>query len=108
MPAKGLGSDSPTSSGRDPAGTAKTFGDVFVARFRNPQGDHAGRLIEAAGLKGATEGGAMVSTKHANFIVNVGDAAASDVRALMTVCQDEVQKQFGVTLVPEVELVGEW
>jgi len=76
--------------------------------FRNPQGDHAGRLIEAAGLKGATEGGAMVSTKHANFIVNVGDAAASDVRALMTVCQDEVQKQFGVTLVPEVELVGEW
>ena len=50
----------------------------------------------------------MVSPKHANFIVNVGDAAASDVRALMTVCQDEVQKQFGVTLVPEVELVGEW
>ena len=76
--------------------------------FRNPPGDHAGRLIEAAGLKGRTIGGAMVSPKHANFIVNVGDAAASDVRALMTVCQDEVQKQFGVTLVPEVELVGEW
>ncbi len=76
--------------------------------FRNPPGDHAGRLIEAAGLKGATEGGAMVSTKHANFIVNIGDASADDVRALMTRCQAEVKKQFGVDLVPEVEMVGEW
>jgi len=76
--------------------------------FRNPPGDHAGRLIEAAGLKGATEGGAMVSTKHANFIVNVGDASANDVRTLMTLCQDTVREKFGVELVPEVELVGEW
>ncbi len=76
--------------------------------FRNPPGDHAGRLIEAAGLKGATEGGAMVSTKHANFIVNVGDATASDVKALMDRCQREVREKFGVELVPEVELVGEW
>jgi len=76
--------------------------------FRNPQGDHAGRLIEAAGLKGATEGGAMVSTKHANFIVNVGDASAADVKALMERCQREVAEKFGVDLVPEVELVGEW
>jgi UDP-N-acetylmuramate dehydrogenase len=76
--------------------------------FRNPQGDHAGRLIEAAGLKGATEGGAMVSTKHANFIVNVGDAAAIDVWRLMQRCQREVREKFGVELVPEVELVGEW
>ncbi|HEY3125549.1 MAG TPA: UDP-N-acetylenolpyruvoylglucosamine reductase, partial [Candidatus Limnocylindria bacterium] len=76
--------------------------------FRNPEGDHAGRLIEAAGLKGATEGGAMVSTKHANFIVNVGDASANDVRALMDRCQREVKEKFGIDLVPEVELVGEW
>ena len=76
--------------------------------FRNPPGDHAGRLIEAAGLKGATEGGAMVSTKHANFIVNVGDASADDVKGLMERCQREVKAKFGVDLRPEVELVGEW
>ena len=76
--------------------------------FRNPPGDHAGRLIEAAGLKGATLGGAMVSTKHANFIVNIGDASAHDVRTLMERCQREVREKFGVELVPEVEMVGEW
>ncbi|HZP95872.1 MAG TPA: UDP-N-acetylmuramate dehydrogenase [Candidatus Limnocylindria bacterium] len=76
--------------------------------FRNPPGDHAGRLIEAAGLKGATEGGAMVSTKHANFIVNIGDASAWDVRRLMERIQREVRSKFGVDLVPEVEMVGEW
>ena len=76
--------------------------------FRNPQGDHAGRLIDAAGLKGATIGGAMVSIKHANFIVNVGDASATDVKTLMERCQREVREKFGVDLVPEVELVGEW
>jgi UDP-N-acetylmuramate dehydrogenase len=76
--------------------------------FRNPPGDHAGRLIEAAGLKGLTEGGAMVSTKHANFIVNIGDASAQDVKTLMDRCRREVKEKFGVDLVPEVELVGEW
>jgi UDP-N-acetylmuramate dehydrogenase len=76
--------------------------------FRNPPGDHAGRLVEAAGLKGATEGGAMVSTKHANFIVNVGDASADDVRKLMRRCQEVVREKFGVELIAEVELVGEW
>lgn len=76
--------------------------------FRNPSGDHAGRLIEAAGLKGKSVGGAMVSDKHANFIVNTGDASADDVRALMKICQDEVERRFGVRLIPEVELVGEW
>ena len=76
--------------------------------FRNPPGDHAGRLIEAAGLKGATEGGAMVSTKHANFIVNIGDASATDVKRLMERCRNKVKEKFGVELVPEVELVGEW
>jgi len=76
--------------------------------FRNPPGDHAGRLIDAAGLKGAREGDAMVSERHANFIVNRGRASAADVRALMRRCQDEVRARFGVELVPEVELVGEW
>ena len=76
--------------------------------FRNPPGDHAGRLIEAAGLKGTRIGDAMVSEKHANFIVNVGLATASDVRALMRRCRAEVKERFGVDLVPEVELVGEW
>jgi UDP-N-acetylmuramate dehydrogenase len=76
--------------------------------FRNPPGDFAGRLIEAAGLKGHTIGGAMVSEKHANFIVNTSGATANDVRALMTFVQHEVAKRFNVKLVPEVEVVGEW
>jgi UDP-N-acetylmuramate dehydrogenase len=76
--------------------------------FRNPPGDFAGRLIEAAGLKGHTIGGATVSEKHANFIVNANGATASDVRALMAFVQHEVAKRFNVKLVPEVEIVGEW
>src|SRR3989441_3441702 len=76
--------------------------------FRNPPGDHAGRLIEAAGLQRERVGGPMGSEKHANFIVNTGDARADDVRALMEICQDEVEERFGVRLVPEVELVGQW
>src|SRR5881396_57189 len=76
--------------------------------FRNPPGDFAGRLIEAAGLKGRSVGGAVVSEKHANFIVNANGATAADVRALMTVVQREVAKKFDVKLVPEVKLVGEW
>lgn len=76
--------------------------------FRNPPGDYAGRLIEAAGLKGTIEGGAMVSTKHANFVVNIGDASAWDVRHLIERCQAEVKEKFGVELRTEVEMVGEW
>jgi UDP-N-acetylmuramate dehydrogenase len=76
--------------------------------FRNPPGDFAGRLIEAAGLKGRRVGGAVVSEKHANFIVNTGDAAARDVLDLMWVCRREVKARFGVDLTPEVEVVGDW
>ena len=76
--------------------------------FRNPPGDHAGRLIDAAGLKGRRVGGAMVSEKHANFIVNTGGASATDVFELMQLCQREVKERFRVDLVPEVERVGEW
>lgn len=75
--------------------------------FRNPQGDHAARLIEAAGLKGMKVGGAEVSTLHANFIVNTGQATAEDVLALMEKIKAVVADQFGVALVPEVFYVGE-
>ncbi|HEX9437783.1 MAG TPA: UDP-N-acetylmuramate dehydrogenase [Candidatus Limnocylindria bacterium] len=76
--------------------------------FRNPPGDFAGRLIEAAGLKGHRLGGARVSDKHANFIVNTGDATAKEILDLMWVCRREVKERFGIDLVPEVEVVGDW
>lgn len=75
--------------------------------FRNPPGDHAGRLIEAAGLKGYRIGGAEVSTKHANFIVNTGRATARDIERLIGHVQAEVERSFGVRLQPEVRIVGE-
>ena len=75
--------------------------------FRNPEGDHAARLIEGAGLKGRRHGGAQVSDKHANFIVNVGDASAADIEALIQEVQAEVQKVHGIELQPEVRIVGE-
>ena len=76
--------------------------------FKNPAGDFAGRLIEHAGLKGRTAGRAQISPEHANFIVNLGGARASDVRDLMGLIQEEVWKRSGVWLEPEVRLVGEW
>lgn len=76
--------------------------------FKNPRGDHAGRLIEAAGLKGWRVGGARISERHANFIVNEGRAQAADVQALMSVAQRAVWERSGVWLEPEVRLVGSW
>ena len=76
--------------------------------FRNPTGDSAGRLIDAAGLKGLRIGGAAISEKHANFIVNDRKGSAADVRAVLERARDEVARQFGVELVPEIELVGDW
>ncbi len=75
--------------------------------FRNPPGDHAARLIEACGLKGVTIGGARVSPKHANFIVNTGRASAADIERLIGHVQDVVARATGVRLVPEVRIVGE-
>lgn len=75
--------------------------------FRNPPGDHAARLIEAAGLKGTRIGGASVSDKHANFIINHGDATAADVEALIWRVRDTVERASGVRLEPEVRVVGE-
>ena len=74
--------------------------------FRNPPGEHAARLIEAAGLKGTREGGAQVSEKHANFIINTGDASARDIARLIERVQSEVERTSGVRLVPEVRRVG--
>jgi UDP-N-acetylmuramate dehydrogenase len=75
--------------------------------FRNPPGDHAARLIEAAGLKGREIGGARISEKHANFIVNPkGRARASDIEALIALTRDTVAKRFGIDLVPEVRIIG--
>jgi UDP-N-acetylmuramate dehydrogenase len=76
--------------------------------FRNPPGDFAGRLIEAAGLKGKRLGRSQISERHANFIVNLGGAKADNVRELMELARAEVKRQFGVELVPEVRLVGDW
>jgi UDP-N-acetylmuramate dehydrogenase len=74
--------------------------------FRNPEGDYAGRLIEAAGLKGLSIGGAQVSEKHANFIVNTGDATAQQIEDLIYLVQQKVQDQHGVLLTPEVHVIG--
>jgi UDP-N-acetylmuramate dehydrogenase len=75
--------------------------------FRNPPGDFAARLIQEAGLKGLRRGGAEVSTQHANFIVNTGQASAEDVLTLMADIQRIVRERFEVELVPEVLVVGE-
>ena len=96
--------------------------DEFVARrketqppgasmgstFKNPPGDYAGRLIEAAGLKGAQVGGAQISSLHANFMINTGGATAADLKALIDLAREGVRQRFGVELELEIELIGEW
>jgi UDP-N-acetylmuramate dehydrogenase len=76
--------------------------------FRNPPGDSAGRLIDACGLKGSRVGGAQVSEKHANFIVNAGGATAADVRRLADTVRAEVAERFGTELAYEVQFIGDW
>jgi UDP-N-acetylmuramate dehydrogenase len=75
--------------------------------FTNPPGDHAARLIESAGLKGHRIGDASVSTKHANFIINHGNARAADIEELITHVQSAIERQYGVLLQPEVRILGE-
>ena len=77
------------------------------SEFRNPPGDHAARMIEQCGLKGKRIGGAQVSEKHANFIVNTGAATAEDIENLIMEVQATVQQQTGIRLHPEVRIVGE-
>lgn len=76
--------------------------------FSNPHGDSAGRLIEAAGLKGFRHGGAQVSEVHANWIVNMGGATAADVVFVLEHCIAEVARQFDIVLSPEVHRLGDW
>jgi UDP-N-acetylmuramate dehydrogenase len=75
--------------------------------FRNPPGDHAARLIEMCGLKGKRIGDAQVSEKHANFIVNVGNASAADIEQLIEEVQAMVEQRAGVRLQCEVRIIGE-
>ncbi|MEI8258284.1 MAG: UDP-N-acetylmuramate dehydrogenase [Deltaproteobacteria bacterium] len=75
--------------------------------FTNPPGDHAARLIDSAGLKGFRIGGAVVSSKHANFLINEGDATAADIERLIGHVRDEVERCHGVRLQTEVRVVGE-
>ena len=76
--------------------------------FRNPPGDSAGRLVDALGLKGFRIGGAVVSEKHANFIVNDRQGTAADVRALAYHVRREVREHHGIELSFEIEFVGDW
>jgi UDP-N-acetylmuramate dehydrogenase len=76
--------------------------------FKNPPGDSAGRLVQAAGLKGLRQGAAVISEMHGNFIVNEGGATAAEVAKLIERARAEVKRRFNVDLEPEVELVGRW
>lgn len=76
--------------------------------FRNPEKDYAARLIEESGLKGFAIGGAVVSEKHANFIINNGDATAKDIEDLIAYVQSEVKSNYGIHLHPEAKVIGEY
>lgn len=83
-------------------------GATIGSMFKNPPGDYAGRLIEAAGLKGHRIGQAQISPVHANFFRNLGGATANDVLALIKTAQIEVKKKFGIELELEIEVIGEF
>ena len=83
-------------------------GASMGSMFRNPPGDYAGRLIEATGLKGTCVGGAEISSRHANFFINNGNATAADIQALIGLAQKAVADKFGVILELEIELVGDF
>lgn len=75
--------------------------------FRNPEHDHAARLIDVCNLKGTTVGGAQISTKHANFIINSGNATAKDIEKLICKIRATIESKCGISLVPEVRIIGE-
>ncbi|MEX2015663.1 MAG: hypothetical protein WD873_03430, partial [Candidatus Hydrogenedentales bacterium] len=74
--------------------------------FKNPPGDHAGRLIESCGLKGTRRGGAVISDMHANFILNEGDASSNDILALIKLAKETVRERCGIELQEEVRIFG--
>lgn len=88
--------------------TTQPPGASMGSMFKNPPGDYAGRLIEAAGLKGTRIGNAEISTMHGNFFVNHGETKASDIHKLIELAQQKVKEKFDVQLELEVELIGEW
>jgi UDP-N-acetylmuramate dehydrogenase len=83
-------------------------GASMGSMFKNPAGDAAGRLIEAAGLKGMHTGGAEISPKHANFFINHGGATAADIWSLICTARERVAEKFGVDMELEIELIGNW
>jgi UDP-N-acetylmuramate dehydrogenase len=83
-------------------------GASMGSMFKNPPGEAAGRLIDQCGLKGTRVGAAEISTVHANFFVNDGQARASDVKALIDLARQQVKEKFGIELELEIELLGEW
>jgi UDP-N-acetylmuramate dehydrogenase len=83
-------------------------GASMGSMFKNPEDDYAGRLIDAAGLKGYGQGSVEISEKHANFFINKGDGRAQDVWDLIRKARQEVERQFGITLELEVEMIGAW
>ena len=83
-------------------------GASMGSMFKNPPGDYAGRLIEAAGLKGARIGDAQISPLHANFFLNLDQANASDIYELVQLARQAVMEKFGIELELEIELLGEW
>jgi UDP-N-acetylmuramate dehydrogenase len=88
--------------------TSQPPGASMGSMFKNPPGDKAGRLLEAAGLKGKSIGNATINTQHANFFINNGQTRAEDMRALIELAQKTVLDQFGIKLELEVELIGQW
>lgn len=88
--------------------TSQPPGASMGSMFKNPPNDYAGRLIEAAGLKGTRIGNAEISQLHANFFVNHGEASATDIYALIQLARKTVKEKFDVDLELEVELLGEW
>jgi UDP-N-acetylmuramate dehydrogenase len=88
--------------------TTQPPGASMGSMFKNPSGDHAGRLIEAAGLKGTRIGNAEISKLHGNFFINHGETKAEDIHALIRLVQETVAQKLNVQLELEVELVGEF
>lgn len=83
-------------------------GASLGSMFKNPPGEHSGRLIESAGLKGTRIGGAEISEAHANFFINKGDASANDIAALIALVRDRIAEKFNVELELEIQFIGDW
>jgi UDP-N-acetylmuramate dehydrogenase len=88
--------------------TKHPAGPSVGSTFRNPPGNHAGNLIDKAGLKGTMIGGAKISEQHANFIINTGTASANDIRNLIQLMKNTVRENFKVELQEEVRYLGDW